>query len=239
MGLVKPDGDVRPIGYGCLLRRLAGKLQVQLNAQPLQTLFSGANQFGSNVDNGAEVAVHVMKVARDHCRFDPRRCIFKFDIANAFNTLERLALRNATAEALSMDLPGVGNLVSQLHNIDAKMWEHSRLLYGDGGLRSMRGTIQGDPAAAQEFDIPLVLRVLRPLLDRPSYEPSFKMMVTSATLTPKWPALPFPALPCLVPLVSHSSLRSAKYTPSIPAKRALRCYQFLRRVASEESSSFR
>jgi hypothetical protein len=139
---------------------------VHLSATPLRALFSSHNQFGTNCDNGAEIAVHVCRVARDVCRRDGHRAILKFDIKNAFNCVLRRAVRSATEAACRMDLPGADALRASLSNIDAKMWEHTVLMLEDVRLSSQRGTIQGDPAGGQEFDLPLVLDVLVPLFEK-------------------------------------------------------------------------
>jgi hypothetical protein len=94
----------------------------------------------------------------------------KMDISNAFNSVARLALRNSLERALTTaNLPAAELLRPQLRNVDAKMHSHTHLRYGNyDDLRSCTGTIQGDPAAAQEFDVPLCMDVIKLLPSSPN-----------------------------------------------------------------------
>ena len=147
----KKDQSLRPIAVGNLLRRLVAKCFSVALADKAASLFS-PNQLGVGVRAGAEAIPQAVKKAIDD---DPSRWVLQSDLINAFNTVERTAMLEAT----------------QTHFPECLAWvvscygAPSCLRYGETTISSDTGLHQGDPLAGLFFCL-----AIKPLVDAISNE---------------------------------------------------------------------
>lgn len=134
VALPKPDGGVRPIAVGELLRRLTGKCLMQVVRSEAKAYFWPA-QVGVAVPSGAEAAVHCVRswVARHTA--GTQKCLVKLDFRNAFNLVSRdVVLREAR-----LRFPALARWATWCYSAP------SQLQFGTATLQSSAGVQQGDP----------------------------------------------------------------------------------------------
>ena len=81
-GLAKPDGGVRPIAAGEVLRRWVGRAMLTQDRDELASFFLSHHQVGVGVQAGADIASRVVDLAL--AAFDDENAAALFDCANAF-----------------------------------------------------------------------------------------------------------------------------------------------------------
>eukprot|EP00666_Eupelagonemidae_sp_cell4sb_P017976 gene17976-biopygen815 len=151
IALLKPNGRLRPIAIGEVLRRLVAKClcsTVQGEARallwPLQT--------GVAVPKGAECSIHTLRQWCARHRGSPDRVLLKLDFSNAFNQVNRAAVLRAVRDRLPQLLPWVHWCYSAPSNLR---------LGAFAPLASAEGVQQGDPLGPLLFAL-----VVQPLAER-------------------------------------------------------------------------
>jgi hypothetical protein len=130
--ILKKGGGVRPIAVGYTWRRLAGKVAGRRVADRAAALLA-PRQLGFAVPGGAEAAVHA---ARRYSSQLPQGHVFmKVDFTNAFNSIRRDVVLEATADLLPELLPYVSSTYSASSNLS----------FGTYLVPSDEGVQQGDP----------------------------------------------------------------------------------------------
>jgi len=139
IALAKPDGTIRPIAIGEVLRRLAGKaICYQLKEDMCKFFFP--SQYGVQTRGGCEQIVHTI---RAHHHLHRNDVLLRIDCVNAFNRVSRHAFLQAILDnkQFSNIFPFVAQFYlphSPLHVVDK-----------DGSVSntipSTSGTQQGDP----------------------------------------------------------------------------------------------
>ena len=132
VALRKKEGGIRPIAVGCTLRRLAAKVIGEKLWDDMCNLLAPA-QLGYGTKRGAEAAVHASRVYLHN--LEPDHLLLKLDFKNAFNSIRRDKMLEATL-ALAPDLfPFAHSVYSS----------PSSLYWGDRIIQSAEGVQQGDP----------------------------------------------------------------------------------------------
>ena len=147
IALLKPNGGLRPIAVGEVLRRLVAKCMcgaVKVQARellwPLQT--------GVAVPKGVECSVHVLRQWCERHRHSPDRVLLKLDFANAFNRVNRAAVLRAVHDRF----PQLLRWVQWCYRSPAD------LRFGDlDPLLSREGVQQGDPLGPLLFALSTLL----------------------------------------------------------------------------------
>ena len=109
VALPKPNGGVRPIAVGEILRRLAGKYLMSLVREDAQSYFWPV-QVGVAVPGGAEKAIHTVRAWRRRHWNSPHKVALKLDFSNVFNTVSRAVVLSAVSDLFAF-LEPVGNVV--------------------------------------------------------------------------------------------------------------------------------
>jgi hypothetical protein len=146
IALAKKDGGLRPIAIGYTLRRLAAKVANTYATRKLSPVFSPL-QLGVGSAGGMEAAVHATRRYLQHLPSD--HSIVKLDFRNAFNTLRRDALLEATQSIL----PELFTFVTSAYSAS------SILQFGGEEISSSEGVQQGDPVGPLLFSM-----TIQPLL---------------------------------------------------------------------------
>ena len=134
----KPDGGVRPIAVGELIRRLAGKLLIS-RYQPEIAKSLCPVQLGVGVKGGAESIIH--KVRSWSIQPPAFHGILQLDFSNAFNCLDRTKMLASIAKHAPIFLPYAISCYSRPANLFAPGFM----------LDSESGEHQGDPAGPLFF----------------------------------------------------------------------------------------
>ncbi|CAK9023307.1 Retrotransposable element SLACS 132 kDa protein (ORF2) [Includes: Reverse transcriptase] [Durusdinium trenchii] len=134
VALPKPNGGVRPIAVGEILRRLAGKYLMSLVREDAQSYFWPA-QVGVAVPGGAEKAIHTVRAWRRRHWNSPHKVALKLDFSNAFNTVSRAAVLSAVSE----HFPSLSRWATWCYQ------RPTRLQFADWVVESKAGVQQGDP----------------------------------------------------------------------------------------------
>lgn len=157
VALPKPNGGVRPIAVGELLRRLAGKCLMSLVRSEAGSFFWPA-QVGVGVSGGAEKAVHALRAWTARHSAASSKALVKLDFTNAFNCVNReVALR-----AVATHFPALARFATWCYQ------QPTRLQFGALGLDSQTGVQQGDPLGPLLFSValqPLALELRQSNLD--------------------------------------------------------------------------
>ena len=88
MALRKPTGSLRPVAVGQTLRRLCGKVCVELMRSSLHSVLEPI-QVGVQTKFGCESVVHATRQWTHSFRDDPDRVLVLIDLSNAFNCVSR------------------------------------------------------------------------------------------------------------------------------------------------------
>ena len=88
VALPKPNGGVRPIAVGEIMRRLTGKCLMKIVRADAHNHFWPL-QVGVAVPHGAEIAIHTVRAWLWRHRTSNAKVLVKLDFANAFNQVSR------------------------------------------------------------------------------------------------------------------------------------------------------
>ena len=137
LALHKEGGGIRPIAVGEVIPRLLGRVCHAYFGREMQEELRPSRQYGVATPHGAEIVYHTIRSALDLHR---DWAVMRIDVANAFNTVDRVAMFDAL-KASSFD-----GLIPFLRTLYETA---SPLIYrGDGGnatFTSRTGVRQGDP----------------------------------------------------------------------------------------------
>ena len=146
LALRKPNGKLRPVACGSVLRRLAARVVCAVFWEEIQQA-CGKHQFAVGRKAGCEL-VH-KAVSALSCA-SPQDVVLKFDCSNAFNTMPRQLILDAVRRRAPGLMPVVSAWLCQ-------PTEH--LFWGVGGkgspIRATRGVDQGCPLSPALFAIGL------------------------------------------------------------------------------------
>lgn len=134
----KPNGGVRPIAIGEIYRRLTGKcLLQQVRAEARSFLWPA--QVGVCVPLEAEVVVHSVRGWLQRHANTSGKVLVKLDFSNAFNTVSREAVLQATHN----NFPSLSRWASWCYG------NASNLRFGKSSVQSASGVQQGDPLVSR------------------------------------------------------------------------------------------
>ena len=142
VALRKKTAGVRPIAVGCTLRRLVAKVASRMVRDEMEPLLS-PKQLGYGVKGGAEAAVHAMRSFLSSLVVG--RVVVKLDFQNAFNSIHRDKMLEATRDLAPEIFPFVHSSYSS----------PSHLLWGDRLILSAEGVQQGNPLGPLLFCLTL------------------------------------------------------------------------------------
>ena len=128
----KKDGGVRPIAVGLSLRRLASKI-ANSKALDLCSSLLAPRQLGVGIKGGAEALAHAARRFLYSMKVD--EVFVKLDFSNAFNSIRRDAVLEATAQFA----PALVPYVLSSYGSSSNLWFGKDLIASDEGLQ------QGDP----------------------------------------------------------------------------------------------
>ena len=133
--LEKGENDVRPIGIGETLRRIAGKAAVRAIKSDIQQA-CGSIQVCAGLEAGCKAAVHAV---RETFAQDDTEAALLIDASNAFNS----ANRRCTIQNIAILCPSFFIFLVNTYRVPIRLfipaWKKEIL--------SLEGTTQGDPAA--------------------------------------------------------------------------------------------
>ena len=131
---------LRPIGVGEVLRRIAGKVVMEVVKGDIQETV-GSVQVCAGQAGGCEAAIHGMKNVFEDIETD---AILLIDAANAFNSINR----DAMLKNISKICPIVFIYAYNCYSVHARLF-----VLGGAELKSKEGTTQGDPPAMAFYAI--------------------------------------------------------------------------------------
>ncbi len=131
----KPDGGIRPIAVGYVMRRLVSKCACFAVNDEVASLLS-PRQVGVGIKGGCEAAVHACRSYLEDLQTSPLdKILVKLDFVNAFNSVRRDVL-----------LQKVHKYLPQLYPLAQSSYGAvSSLVLGDHTVDSAEGVQQGDP----------------------------------------------------------------------------------------------
>ena len=130
----KPNGGVRPIAIGEVLRRLTAKCLMQTAQEDARRML-WPTQLGVGVKSGAEIAIHTVRAWTLRSRSVQGKVLVKLDFANAFNRISRTAV----LETAASHFPNISRWVTWCYQ------HPSSLRFGTSHIPSAGGVQQGDP----------------------------------------------------------------------------------------------
>jgi len=92
--LVKPDGGIRPIAVGLILRRLVAKVANRWALEKCRS-FLAPRQLGAGAKGGAEGMAHAAQIYL--LTITPNQALVKLNFTNAFNSLRRDVIQETVA----------------------------------------------------------------------------------------------------------------------------------------------
>ena len=101
MALRKPNGSLSPVAAGETLRRLCGKVCVELMGSSLHSILEPI-QVGVQTKFGCESVVHTTRQWTHTFRDDPDSVLVLIDLSNAFNCVSRGAVLSAASYPFSL-----------------------------------------------------------------------------------------------------------------------------------------
>ena len=128
VALTKPNGGLRPIAVGELLRRLAGKCLVNVVREDAGSYFWASWC-------SREKAVHTVRAWAERRAGSSQKVLVKLDFANAFNSVQR----DAVLQQVVDHFPALSRWATWCYR------QPTRLQFGDRVLSSSSGVQQGDP----------------------------------------------------------------------------------------------
>ena len=131
---------LRPIGVGEVLRRIAGKVVMEVVKGDIQETV-GSVQVCAGQAGGCEAAIHGMRNVFEDEETD---AILLIDAANAFNSINR----DAMLKNISKICPIVFIYAYNCYSVHARLF-----VLGGAELKSKEGTTQGDPPAMAFYAI--------------------------------------------------------------------------------------
>jgi hypothetical protein len=141
--LPKPNGpDLRPVAVGETVRRCAAKALWEIAKEEAKARLEPI-QMGVGTLMGAETLVHVVRDWLFAHRENGDKVLAMLDLSNAFNAVDRSAVRRATRAMM----PGLALWVDTCYG------SPSSLVLGGRQLRSERGVQQGDPLGPALFSM--------------------------------------------------------------------------------------
>ena len=154
--LRKPDGGVRPVAVGLVLRRLCSKLATFVVRNEAAN-YLRPHQVGFGLPGGCEAAVHATRsFIKSSREVENPFVLLKVDFANAFNTIRR-----------DMILREVFRKFPQIYQyVVSSYGAESSLLFGSEVIKSAEGVQQGDPLGPFLFALtiqPMVESIQSPL----------------------------------------------------------------------------
>ena len=150
VGIDKPNGGVRPLAIGGLLRRVVAKVAMKCALEEA-CAYLMPMQIAVGARNGIDAAVHTLRDTLDAHGSSEDYIMVQIDASNAFNTCNRAMMLREVVKRL----PGLARWTNTSYGVD------SPLLLGDLIIMSRAGTQQGDPLGMLYFAL-----VLHPLLLR-------------------------------------------------------------------------
>ena len=163
IALAKPDGGIRPIAIGEVLRRLASRAVCHQWKESLGIRFSPF-QYGVQTKGGAEQVLHVI---RTHHSLHPRHALIRIDCKNAFNCVSRTAFLRAVLD--DPDLRVLFPFIAQFYLPQGALHTTTDIGTVFSTLRSVSGTQQGDPLGPFLFALAIhagIKRVLANFKDK-------------------------------------------------------------------------
>ena len=157
IALAKPDGGLRPIAIGEVLRRLASRAVCHQWKEAWGNRFSPF-QYGVQTKGGAEQVLHVI---RTHHSLHPRHALIRLDCRNAFNCVSRTAFLRAVLD--DPDLRELFPFIAQFYLPQGALHTTTDIGTVFSTLRSVSGTQQGDPLGPFLFALAIHAGVKRVL----------------------------------------------------------------------------
>ena len=148
IGIDKPNGGVRPLAIGGLLRRLVAKVAMKCALEEACEYLM-PSQIAVGARNGIDAAVHTLRDTVQAHGDSEEYIMVQIDASNAFNTCNRAMMLREVVK----HLPGLARWTNASYGIDTP------LLLGELIIMSRAGTQQGDPLGMLYFAL-----VLHPLI---------------------------------------------------------------------------
>jgi hypothetical protein len=133
---------LRPIGVGEVLRRIAGKVVMQVVKSDV-TKAAGCLQTCAGQESGSEASIHAMNEIFNE---NDTEAVLLVDAENAFNSINRQTLLHN----IEYICPSIASFIYNCYIIPARLF-----IMGGKELKSLEGTTQGDPTAMATYALGL------------------------------------------------------------------------------------